>query len=63
MNLSQKCNCCIHENVCSKKSQYNSACNRISNAVDYTEKDLVIVDIKCNHFAPHSVVFKGGVQE
>ena len=51
MILSQKCNCCAHEEICSKKESYKEVCYRISNAVSCSEKDLIAVDVKCNHFA------------
>ncbi len=62
MTISQKCNCCMHEDVCSKKVQYESTCNRISSAVDYSEKDLLMVNVKCAHFIEKSGIKKGGVE-
>lgn len=46
----KKCIECMHDGVCSKKVEYISACNRISNEADKVEKDAIIVDIKCSHY-------------
>lgn len=62
MTTFQKCNYCIHEKVCSKRIQYESACNRISSAVDYSEKDLLIVNVRCAHYVPYQEVEKGGIE-
>ena len=32
MTISQKCNCCIHEEICSKISSYKVACEKIKEA-------------------------------
>jgi hypothetical protein len=62
MVLSQKCNCCIHDTVCSKKESYQSACKSISNAVAYAERDLLSVNVKCTHFSAVSATRKGGAE-
>ena len=63
MILSQKCNCCIHDAICSKKESYQLACKSISTAVAYTEKDLISVNVKCTHFTAVSAIRKGGVSD
>ncbi len=50
MILFQKCNCCAHEEICSKKESYKEVCNKVSSAVSYSEKNLIAVNVKCNHF-------------
>ena len=62
MTISQKCNCCTHEAICSKKVQYESACKEISNAVAYAERDLLKVSIKCSHFMEQSAIRRGGAE-
>lgn len=48
MNISQKCNCCMHEEVCSNTDMYKKACENIVNS--FTCKGLVSVSITCKHF-------------
>lgn len=50
MIISQKCNCCNHEEVCGKCGNYMAVCEKIKNEVGYFENGLVNVDIKCPHF-------------
>lgn len=51
MMLSQKCNCCAHEEVCSKKESYKEICKKISDTISYSGKNLITVNVKCNYFA------------
>ena len=52
MNLIQKCNCCIKEDVCNIKEKYEQ---RVEEIKKYTDTD-VEVSIKCNKFASASNV-------
>lgn len=57
MIISEKCNCCVHEHVCSFKSEYLAACEAIKNARYTTENgghmivknSTVDVHIRCPH--------------
>ena len=50
MVISQKCNCCMHQEVCGKCGNYMAVCSKIKNEVGYFEERLVNVEIKCPHF-------------
>lgn len=65
MIISEKCNCCIHESICSFKEEYLAACAAIKDAsysktvgttVGYMRiKDSAInVSIRCPHIIPQS---------
>lgn len=54
MVISQKCNCCMHEEICSKSDSYKLACKSIKDNIGYFENGLIDVNIKCNHFVPKS---------
>ena len=56
MVISEKCNCCIHEEVCSFKPEYTAACEAIRSASYTTERghkiikdSKVDVHIRCPH--------------
>lgn len=50
MNISQKCNCCSHEKVCSFCKEYNSICEKIVSLCKSEDVNTVEVSIKCKHF-------------
>ncbi|MBO5019056.1 MAG: hypothetical protein J6D52_00170 [Clostridia bacterium] len=50
MTISQKCNCCMHEEVCSKRNVYSDGCKNIAEAVKHLGCEFDI-HIKCPHFA------------
>lgn len=62
MIYSEKCNCCIHDKICSFKNEYISACEAIKNCsygtgyvsgqgqgFMYLRDSNVSVSIKCPH--------------
>ena len=53
MVISQKCNCCMHENVCAKSDKYKQSCIEVSNCIDSYRADID-VSIKCAHFVANS---------
>lgn len=64
MMISQKCNCCVHDPICSFKPEYLSACEAIKGAAYSTGdngrvmmiKDSKIdVNIKCPHMMTASM--------
>lgn len=56
MNISQKCNCCIKEDVCRYKEQYVSNCESIKRATSA----ITEVSIKCKHFEKiHQIAMRG----
>lgn len=56
MTISQKCNCCIHEDICAKKPAYEGACRRINTEVGTSNQNLVTVNISCKYFYAKSVM-------
>ena len=50
MTISQKCNCCMHEEVCNRKAAYEGACRRINTEIGTSNQDLVSVNISCKYF-------------
>ena len=51
MNTSQKCNCCVKENVCKYKVEYEHDCrNLVSSIVGKTTE----ISVKCKEFMPKS---------
>lgn len=62
MIISEKCNCCAHEDVCRFKEEYRNACEAIKNASYSSGKcsvsvvkdtSLLSVSIKCAHALSH----------
>lgn len=53
MNISQKCNCCIHEEVCSITNKYYEYRTSIVNVANSYGDDFE-VSIKCKHCKPKS---------
>lgn len=58
MNISQKCNCCVKENVCKYKVEYEQDCVSLKNAIVGRTTEI---EIKCKEFMPISMARK--VQE
>jgi len=63
MIISQKCNCCVHDKICSFKEEYLQVCETIKNSSYRTEdrhdfmyiKDSKIdVNIKCPYMMPQT---------
>lgn len=48
MNLSTKCNCCIKEDVCSIKEEYQKQVEDIKNSI---HNDNIEYSIKCRKFS------------
>lgn len=61
MNISQKCNCCTHEEVCAKSSKYKEYCTAMVNVSKSYGNDFE-VSIKCKYFTTKSS-FRRGVAE
>ena len=59
MNISQKCNCCMHEEVCAKSSKYKEYCQAMVNVSNSYGSDFE-VSIKCKYFKPKSATLKNG---
>ena len=68
MNISTKCNCCVKEDVCKHKDEYNAAVSEILNAswctggnriVSLAGNKLVSVSIKCDKMLPQSAMPRG----
>lgn len=55
----QECNCCTHEEICAKSIQYKKACEKIQNAIDSFDEDLLVVNVKCRHFIPKTTQRRG----
>ena len=49
MNLTTKCNCCIKEDVCSKKADYQTNVERIRGDVF---SEVLEASITCKSFVP-----------
>ena len=58
MIITQKCNCCIHEEICTKSELYKVACRQISHNIPNTIKDILSVSVSCKHFYPKETVDK-----
>lgn len=48
MNLSTKCNCCIKEDVCNMKAEYQDTETAIKKCI---KNENIEVSIKCNKFS------------
>lgn len=49
MTISQKCNCCMHEAVCSQRDTYTAACKVLTDTSKHWGCEIDI-HIKCPHF-------------
>lgn len=49
MTISQKCNCCMHEKICSQRDTYIDGCGIIAGSVKHFGCEID-VHIKCPHF-------------
>lgn len=52
MIIIQKCNCCIHEDICTKSESYQITCRQIGHNIPTTIKDMLSVSVSCKHFYP-----------
>lgn len=50
MIISQKCNCCIHNEVCSKKALYEGVCRDMKSILTESREKLVSVSLNCKYF-------------
>lgn len=53
MILSAKCNCCTHNEVCSKKALYEGICRDVKSVLTENRNELVTVNLKCKFFTPN----------
>ena len=60
MVLTQKCNCCVHEEVCRKKDAYKTACKQVVHNIPTHIVDAMSVSVSCKHFQPKSATRNGG---
>lgn len=51
MIISQKCNCCMHNEVCSKKSLYEGICRDMKSVLTESRNELVSVSVNCKYFS------------
>lgn len=51
MVISQKCSCCIHNQVCSKKALYEGVCRDMKSILTESREELVSVSLNCKHFS------------
>lgn len=68
MIISEKCNCCIHEQICAFKSEYLAACKairdcgynheHINGVIKYVKDSNIDVSIRCPHMMAQSAVRK-----
>lgn len=56
--MTQKCNCCIHEEVCIKSEAYKYACRHIMHNVPNDIANMISGNIKCKHFQPKSTTIR-----
>lgn len=54
MILTQKCNCCIHNEVCSKKPLYDGVVRDIKSVITPTREEFTSVAIRCKYFNPNT---------
>ena len=50
MIISQKCNCCMHNEVCSKKALYDGICRDMKSILTESRNELVSVSMNCKYF-------------
>ncbi len=58
MIISQKCNCCSHNEVCSKKALYEGTCRDIKSILTDSRNELVSVSLNCKYFAENKPTVK-----
>lgn len=59
MNISQKCSCCIKENVCKYSVDYQFDCSSLKNNIKGSTTEL---SIKCSEFYPKQTTNIRGVE-
>lgn len=50
MIMFAKCNCCVHNEVCSKKPLYEGVCRDIKSVLTETRSELISGNLRCRHF-------------
>lgn len=50
MIINQKCNCCMHNEVCSKKALYEGMCRDMKSILTESGEELVSVSLNCKYF-------------
>ena len=74
MIISEKCNCCVHDKICSFKTEYLAFCEGISKYFYYPNPDChdtfkkikdssIDVRIRCPHMMPQSTIRKGNIND
>lgn len=51
MNMSQKCNCCVHEAVCENKTKYQAVLEILREVLN-DNRGVAECEVKCPHFMP-----------
>ncbi len=59
MTISQKCNCCMHNAVCSKKALYEGSCRDIKSVLTESRNEIVSVSVNCKYFVENVPTIKG----
>jgi len=58
MIISQKCNCCMHNEVCSKKALYEGICRDMKSILTESRNELVSVSMNCKYFVENKPIVK-----
>ena len=58
MIISQKCNCCMHNEVCSKKALYEGICRDMKSILTESRNELVSVSMNCKYFVENKPTVK-----
>ena len=45
-----KCDCCLHKEICSKKTIYINTCQNIKNILGGAAQDFISVSVSCKYF-------------
>ena len=59
MVISQKCNCCMHNQVCSKKALYEGICRDMKSILTESREELVSVSLNCKYYVSITPTTKG----
>lgn len=64
MTIAQKCNCCIHEEICNKKDAYVNACKQVKHNIPVHILDNIMsINISCKYFQAKAATTKEMVGE
>ena len=70
MVISEKCNCCLHEAVCSFKDEYLKACTAIrtatygkNNGFMAIKDSPITVSIRCPHILTQGALRRDGAED